>query len=72
MDLIKKRKKPVKIHDDGYNTIVFKPNTNKVVIGINTGSFNGAKHRSFNCKNIDKAKEIGVNYINKKSRLKIN
>lgn len=67
----KQRKKPIKILNDGFNEIIFKPNTNKVVIGINIGSWNGSKHRSFNCNNVADAKKIGIDYINKKSRKKI-
>lgn len=73
MDLImeKTRKKPIKILKDGYNEIIFKPNTNRVVIGINIGSWNGSKYRSFKCKTEADAKKIGIEYINKKSRKKI-
>lgn len=62
----------VKLHNDGYNEIVFKPTTKKVVIGINTGSFYGCKYKSFKADTKEKALEIGVDYINKKSKVKIN
>ena len=67
----KKRRKPIKILNDGFNEIVFKPNTNKVVIGINICSWNGSKYKSFKCKTESEAKKIGIEYINKKSRKKV-
>lgn len=66
-----KRKKPIKILKDGYNEIIFKPNTNKVVIGINVNSWNGSKYRSFKCKTKEQAKKLGLDYINKYSKKKI-
>lgn len=64
--------KRVKIHADGYNEIIFKPSTKKVVVGINVSSWNGSKYKSFKSKNEDESMRIGIEYINKHSRVKIN
>ena len=66
----KKRAKPIKILKDSFNEIVFKPNTNKVVIGININSWKGKRYRSFKCKSKSEAEKIGIEYINKHSRKK--
>ncbi len=67
----KKRRKPIKILNDGFNEIIFKPNTNRVVVGINICSWGGARYKGFKCKNKSQAKKIGVEYINKHSRKKV-
>jgi hypothetical protein len=72
MDLKKKKRaKPIKVLNDGFNEIIFKPHTKRVVIGINIHSWNGSRYRSFKCKTEDDAKKIGIEYVNKKSRKKI-
>lgn len=68
---IKERKKPIKILKDGFNSIIFKPNINKVVIGVNIDSWSGSRYISFKCKTLEQAKKIGLEYINKHSRKKI-
>ena len=71
MDIINtKKQKPIKLLNDGFNEVIFKPNTKKVVIGINIHSWNGSKYRTFKCDSKEKAIEISKDYINKKSRVK--
>lgn len=57
------RRKPVKIFNDGNNEIIFKPNTRKVIIGMNIHSWYKATYRSFTCSNEDEAMKIGMEYI---------
>lgn len=59
-----------KIYQDGYNEIIFKDTTKKVVIGINVMSHFGAKYKSINCKTESDALNKGKEYINKNSRVK--
>ena len=61
-----------KLYQDGYNEIVLKPTTNKVIIGINVSSYFKSKFRSFKCKTEEQALKIGVDYVNKNSKVKIN
>lgn len=61
----------IKLHNDGYNEIVFKPTTKKVVIGINIGSHFRAIYRSFKAKTQEEALKIGTDYINKISKVKL-
>ena len=44
-----------KLYNDGYNKIEFKPNTKKVVIGINIASYHKARYRSFTVNTADEA-----------------
>jgi len=68
MDIMKK----IIIHKDGYNEVIFKPKTKKVVIGINVTSWNGSRYSSFKCDSKEKAIEIAKPFINKYSRKKWN
>ena len=60
----------VKILKDGYNEIIFKPSTKRVVIGINVMSHFGARYKSFKAKTEDEAKTVGMDYLNKHSKVK--
>ena len=66
MDIARKKT----IYKDGYNEVVFKPKTKKVIIGINIYSWNGSKYSSFKCDSEKKAIEISKSFINKHSRKK--
>ena len=58
-----------KLYNDGYNKIEFKPNTKKVVIGINIASYHKARYRSFTVNTADEAFKKGVEYINQHNKV---